>query len=73
MDASSFITSVVALFIGILLVIFNKRLGDSINEVNDDFPLKIFPNHGRGSVLAFAFILIWAGASYLFELIRNWK
>jgi hypothetical protein len=73
MDSSMVITSVVALCVGILLVIFNKPLGNSINEVNDTLPLKSLPKYGRGSVLGFAFILIWAGASYLIELFRNGK
>jgi hypothetical protein len=67
------ITAIIAFCVGTLLIIFNKRLGNFMDEVNNTLPLKNFPKYGQISVFALGFILILAAVGYWIDLFRNWK
>ncbi len=73
MDISMIITTIIGFCVGILLIIFNERLGNFTDKVNDTLPLKKFPKYGRINVFALAFILITMAVSYWIDLFRNWK
>ncbi len=73
MDISMNITVIISFCVGILLIVFNKRLGNFTDKINDSLPPKNFPKYGRINVFVLAFILIITAINYWIDLFRNWK